>query len=95
MIPPNSVIEKWLHHDKNFTYSDVSAVLDVDSRWYVIAIRAPWDFITPSMMEKLSVLVDKPLPEVFWACWMRPEHMTEGDEGRLRAISALNKAGII
>lgn len=93
MIPPNSVIEKWLHHDNKFTISELASLLGVEPSWYKLAIRAPWDHVTPAMMEKMAVLLYRPLPEVFWACWMRPEHMTTST-AKLEAIAALNKMGV-
>jgi len=93
-IQYNSIIEKWLHYDKSLKKDVVARILGEEYLWYKSAIRAPWRHMTPSHMEKLAILAGKTLPEVFWACWVRPEHMTNGDRRRLEAISILGKIGV-
>jgi hypothetical protein len=46
------------------------------------------------MMQKMSILLDRPLPEVFWACWMKPESDIKEDRRLLDALAVLNKAGV-
>jgi len=91
---PRSVIDKWIHFDRGFKHADVAHAIGVELGWYSVALERPWDHFTPSMMQKMSILLDRPLPEVFWACWMKPESDIKEDRRLLDALAVLNKAGV-
>jgi len=89
-----SVVDKWLHFDKNFTHKGICTALGIEEDKYILYLNKPWDYFTVSQMEKLAYLLEKDLPEVFWACYKKPYSEAAYDEKLLKTIQALERAGI-
>lgn len=90
-----SVLEKWLHYDRDFTQETVRKIVKIEDVYeYVKALGKPWEYFTIVQMEKIAFLLEKDLTEVFWACYKRPYREAVYDEQRLKLIQAIEKAGI-
>lgn len=91
---PKSTIDKWLHHDRNYTNKQVYKALNIDGQQYRYYMEKPWEYFTIVQMEKLAFLLDKPVTEVFFACYKRPYKDIFNDDAQLRVAAALERAGI-
>ena len=90
-----SVIEKWLHHDNNYSHSHVGELLGIPSTIvYSQQLREPWKYFTIYQMEKIAYLLDKDIVEIFWACYKRPYIDIVHDEEKVKLNQALDRAGI-
>lgn len=90
-----SVIEKWLHYDRDYTHRHVAKLLGYSATVdYVRKLRSPWKYFTIEQMEKLAFLLDKDLSEIFWACYKKPYAKIAHDEELVKLHQSLDRAGI-
>jgi hypothetical protein len=90
-----SVIEKWLHHDNDYSYGHVGELIGVNTVLvYTQQLREPWKYFTIQQMEKIAYLLDKDIVEIFWACYKRPYTDIAHDEEKVKLNQALDRAGI-
>tara|TARA_R110000824_G_scaffold390484_1_gene586950 strand:- start:239 stop:535 length:297 start_codon:yes stop_codon:yes gene_type:complete len=90
-----SVIEKWLHHDHEYGYQELTDLLDISARIvYTTHLKEPWKHFTIVQMEKIAYLLDKDIVEIFWACYKRPYADIAHDEEKVKLNQSLDRAGI-
>ena len=94
MSQPKSVLDNWLHYERNYTHKHVYVALDINPREYQYYLESPWRYFTVQDMEKLTVLLDKSISEIFWACYKKPYKEVAHDIKKLRLYAALERAGI-
>lgn len=89
-----SVIHKWLHFDKNHKKSDVREILGMKPMVYEHALEKPYDYFTITHIEKLSILLERDIAEVFYACYKKPIKDVIHDKKLVETMQALDRAGI-
>ncbi len=68
---PASALEKRLHYEKTYNKKSVATLLGLSGQDYAYAMEKPHIHITVEMMEKLSILLECDVLEVFWLCYRR------------------------
>jgi hypothetical protein len=71
----------------------IADLLKIDHRAFRHCMERPWNHITIMQMEKIAILLEKDVVEVFWACYKRPlKEMAE--KKQLELYLALERQGI-
>jgi len=92
---PKSVIDKWINFDSGVDKSTAMRVLDIPDRKYRHFMEKPWKHFTIEHMKKASILANRSLIEVFWACYKKPYSEIADDDDQIRLNQALERAGIL
>lgn len=88
---PKSVIDKWLHYDRNITRKSMCELLGIDPRSYSHALEAPRKHFTAEHMAKISAITKKDIAVVFWACFHRPINSVIDNDKERRKIEAVER----
>jgi hypothetical protein len=91
---PRSVIEKWLHYDRDFTPLVVRDVLHLDTYRYDKLLSNPSEHLTIKKMETLAALLGKDIIEVFFAAYRKPYSEISHDLNAVKLNDALEQLGI-
>ena len=86
-----SVIDKWLHEENGYSKQEIRALLKLGVVEYEHYLERPRDYFTVAQMEKIAVLVNRNIAEVFFGCYKRPIGEIINDPKKIETNQALDR----